>query len=180
MTYAEKLKDPRWQKRRLEVLKEADWKCQACEATDKTLHVHHNFYRTRTHPWNYPDHALRVLCEDWHERAELQRRELAQGIEALYESGDAGSAVEAVIGFAKAMKMQNAVPYDDSYTELLRNRPQVWGFARGYQADERDLIPRLNNGEVTRAMLVDLWRMQAARLQNRIEIEAKYEEVARA
>jgi hypothetical protein len=180
MTYAEKLKDPRWQKRRLEVLKEAGWKCQACEATDKTLHVHHNFYRTRTHPWNYPDHALRVLCEDCHERAEGQRRLLAQCIEGLHEGQFSTNTVDAVIGFIKALKMQDARE-DVNHAELLQTRPQAWGFARAYGGDERDLIPRLNNGEATRDMLVDLWRLQADRLQKRIEIEAKYdEEVARA
>ena len=181
MTYAEKLKDPRWQKRRLEVLEAAGWKCQACEVTDKTLHVHHNFYRTRTHPWNYPDHALRVLCEDCHETVEGQRRELAQCIEGIYESDFAAGTIETVIGFIKALKMQDAAEAA-GHTELLRTRPQAWGFARAYGGDERDLIPRLNNGEVTKEMLVDLWRLQAARLQNRIAIEAKYDdgEVARA
>ena len=175
MTYAEKLKDPRWQKRRLEVLEAAGWKCQACKATDKTLHVHHNFYRTRTHPWNYPDHALRVLCEDCHESAEGQRRLLAQCIEGLYEGQFSANTVDAVIGFIKALKMQDAWE-DVNHTELLQTRPQAWGFARGYDADERDLIPRLNNGEATKDMLVDLWRLQADRLQKRIEIEAKYDE----
>jgi hypothetical protein len=176
MTYSEKLKDPRWQRRRLEVLEAAGWKCSQCESTDQTLHVHHNFYRSRTEPWNYPDHALRVLCEGCHENAEFQRRELAQCIEGLYDSEYGISAVEAVIGFIKATKMQDALAINPHHTELLRNHPQAWGFASYHRADQRDLIERLNNGEVTAEMLGDLWRLQAARLQRRLEIEAKYDE----
>ena len=39
--YSEKLRDPRWQKRRLEILERDAWQCQACLSTAKTLHVHH-------------------------------------------------------------------------------------------------------------------------------------------
>lgn len=154
----------------------ANWKCEACESGDKTLHVHHNFYRARTHPWNYPDHALRVLCEECHENAEFQRRELAECIEGLYASEYASSAVETVIGFIKAAKMRDALATDLNHTELLRNYPQAWGFASYHRADQRDLIERLNNGEVTSEMLEGLWKLQAARLQRRLEIEAKYDE----
>lgn len=39
--YSQLLKDPRWQKKRLEILDRDDWKCTHCEAEHKTLHVHH-------------------------------------------------------------------------------------------------------------------------------------------
>lgn len=176
MTYAEKLKDPRWQKRRLEVLEAAGWKCQACKATDKTLHVHHNFYRTRTHPWDYPNHAFLALCEQCHQSAECQRQELLQCIENIYESKSSADFVGAVIGFLKAAYMDYCLDDDPSHSELLRNRQQAWGFARFWQGDERDLLPLLNNGEVTDQMVANLWKAQAARLQKRIEVEAKYDE----
>ncbi len=35
--YLEKLKDPRWQKKRLAVMERAGWKCQCCSETKKTL-----------------------------------------------------------------------------------------------------------------------------------------------
>lgn len=65
--YFEKLKDPRWQKRRLEVLERGQWQCEQCEDKDKTLHVHHRYYEKGWNPWDYPDDALSVLCEDCHE-----------------------------------------------------------------------------------------------------------------
>lgn len=66
-TYGDKLKDPRWQKRRLEILQRDKWTCQQCEATDETLHVHHLWYKPDTDPWEAPDRALLTLCETCHE-----------------------------------------------------------------------------------------------------------------
>ena len=64
---AAKYKDPRWQKRRLEILERDDWACQKCFDPDSTLHVHHRYYEKDKEPWEYPDDALITLCEDCHE-----------------------------------------------------------------------------------------------------------------
>ncbi|HQR20070.1 MAG TPA: hypothetical protein PKV98_04345 [Burkholderiaceae bacterium] len=66
-TYYEKLKDPRWQKRRLDILARDEWMCQACYDAESTLHVHHIAYRKGAEPWEYPDHMLVTLCEECHE-----------------------------------------------------------------------------------------------------------------
>lgn len=68
-TYAEKLKDPRWQKKRLEILDAADWKCQSdyCQSEpNTTLHVHHKIYIKGNQPWEYEDWAYKVLCGPCH------------------------------------------------------------------------------------------------------------------
>lgn len=65
--YWEKLKDPRWQKKRLEVLECYKFTCADCGSTDKTLHVHHMIYRKGAEPWEYePMGDLMALCEDCH------------------------------------------------------------------------------------------------------------------
>ena len=66
VSYSEKLKDPRWQKKRLEILDAAGWKCQACDDGENTLHVHHVSYLKGKDPWDYPNSLLVVLCEDCH------------------------------------------------------------------------------------------------------------------
>lgn len=66
MTYAEKLKDPRWQKKRLEILQRDEFACQLCFDTTNTLHVHHKIYHKSRNPWDYPAEALITLCEDCH------------------------------------------------------------------------------------------------------------------
>jgi hypothetical protein len=66
MTYAEKLRDPRWQKRRLEILSRDAWTCQFCGDKTRTLHVHHYRYHPNLEPWEYKDAELETLCEDCH------------------------------------------------------------------------------------------------------------------
>lgn len=64
--YAALLRDPRWQRRRLEILSRDEWTCQHCQSSEKTLHVHHrNAYRSIA-PWDYGDDELQTLCEDCH------------------------------------------------------------------------------------------------------------------
>ena len=172
MTYAEKLKHPKWQQRRLQLLESAKWKCERCSTKEVTLHVHHHFYRSRANPWDYPDYAYVVLCENCHADAEQENKQFKEHIECLYEIGNLS--VDAVVGFIKALRMQHRVQSDPSYTELIQNRAQAWGFARAYQADERDLLPLLNNGEVWREMTAGLWRKHAERLQARLAIQDEY------
>jgi hypothetical protein len=66
MTYQEKLKDPRWQKKRLKILDRDDWACQSCGDSESTLHVHHKIYK-KCDPWDYPDEVLITLCETCHD-----------------------------------------------------------------------------------------------------------------
>lgn len=66
-TYQEKLLDPRWQRRRLEILERDIWICSSCGDNTKTLHVHHRLYdRKYENPWDYPDNLLITLCADCH------------------------------------------------------------------------------------------------------------------
>lgn len=66
-SYFAKLKDPRWQKRRLEILSRDEFTCQLCEDKESTLHVHHKRYLWGKEPWDIPDNALVTLCESCHE-----------------------------------------------------------------------------------------------------------------
>jgi len=68
-TYSEKLKDPRWQKKRLEVLERDHWACVTCGAKQDTLHVHHLFYFYGKEPWDIPSGFLITLCEACHNTA---------------------------------------------------------------------------------------------------------------
>jgi hypothetical protein len=64
--YLEKLKDPRWQKKRLEIFERDNWTCQECHHTDRPLHVHHKLYIKDCEPWDCPNYLLITLCEDCH------------------------------------------------------------------------------------------------------------------
>lgn len=68
-TYWEKLKDPRWQKKRLEILSLHEFACQDCGSTEDTLHVHHPYYEKNKEPWDYDEDVLMCVCENCHQSA---------------------------------------------------------------------------------------------------------------
>lgn len=84
-SYAEQLKDPRWQRKRLEILNRDNWTCQNCHSVDKTLHVDHQRYEGRKPPWEVDNDFLQTLCEDCHRRITLLRRYIQEGIGLLDE-----------------------------------------------------------------------------------------------
>ena len=73
LTYSAKLKDPRWQKKRLQVLEIAQWRCEDCGERSKPLEVHHCAYVRGHEPWQYDFNLLMALCGECHEFR--QRRE---------------------------------------------------------------------------------------------------------
>jgi hypothetical protein len=68
--YNEKLKDPRWQKKRLLIFDRDNWTCQCCGDKEMTLNVHHTAYVGD--PWDCPDEKLVTVCEDCHEIITMQ------------------------------------------------------------------------------------------------------------
>lgn len=65
--YSKKLLDPRWQKKRLEILNRDNWCCQICGDDQNTLHVHHRRYIPNREPWDIPNELLATLCAACHE-----------------------------------------------------------------------------------------------------------------
>jgi hypothetical protein len=64
--YAEQRRDPRWQRKRLEVMSRDDFRCVDCRNERRTLNVHHLRYRDGAAPWEYELHELVTLCELCH------------------------------------------------------------------------------------------------------------------
>jgi 5-methylcytosine-specific restriction endonuclease McrA len=64
--YDELLKDPRWQRKRLDIMNRDNFTCQLCKSKKKTLNVHHKVYHRGLLPWENPDKDLITLCEDCH------------------------------------------------------------------------------------------------------------------
>lgn len=69
-SYAQLLRDPRWQRKRLEILSRDQWRCKWCGCSDSTLHVHHHFYIKGRAPWQYLNSALITLCHECHTASE--------------------------------------------------------------------------------------------------------------
>ena len=70
MKYAEKLKDPRWQKKRLKILERDGWKCNLCKCDADTLHIHHLEYTSKD-PWDEPNKNLITLCKYCHDAVSI-------------------------------------------------------------------------------------------------------------
>lgn len=83
--YLERLRDPRWQRKRLEILERDNWQCQSCWSIDIPLNVHHKIYFSDKEPWDYPNYILVTLCDDCHrqEHAGYNDACIAMAIEAI-------------------------------------------------------------------------------------------------
>ena len=65
MKYADKLRDPRWQKKRLEIFERDGWYCVYCMYNTSMLSVHHIFYNKKD-PWDHDNDAMVTVCEECH------------------------------------------------------------------------------------------------------------------
>ncbi len=68
LSFEEQIKDPSWQRKRLEILKRDEWMCQICFSDENQLQVHHKRYKKNTHYWDYDDSNFISLCCDCHSR----------------------------------------------------------------------------------------------------------------
>ena len=66
-SFSDQYKDPRWQKKRLQILERDEFTCHDCGDTKSTLHAHHLFYSQGKKIWEYNDDLLLTLCETCHE-----------------------------------------------------------------------------------------------------------------
>jgi hypothetical protein len=64
MEYSDKLKSPKWQKKRLQILERDNWQCQYCKDTETQLQVHHLKYTKE--PWDANKEDLITTCSDCH------------------------------------------------------------------------------------------------------------------
>jgi len=108
-SYWEMLRDPRWQKKRLEVMERDKWKCRYCGTKETTLNVHHTFYERGKAPWEYPNDSLMTLCEPCHERRTAEKLELDKMVGGLDRHSFA--AVQAfVVGLSAMMRDYDRLP----------------------------------------------------------------------
>jgi len=88
MAYSDSLRDPRWQKKRLEILSRDSFMCKCCGSTTKTLHVHHFKYSKGHQPWEYENENFITFCEDCHADEELFKKFEHDGFVKLNRTTD--------------------------------------------------------------------------------------------
>jgi len=138
--YTELFKDPRWQKKRLEILSRDEFTCVICGDKENTLHVHHRRYINGRKPWEYDNNLLVTLCHSCHEietemRTECEEslleqlkekffsddlRQLAAGINGLSLIHDSGVIACAISNAIKNKKsLRNII---DEYFKYLKDK----------------------------------------------------------
>lgn len=75
MTYKEHLADPRWQRKRLQILERDNWTCKLCGDTKTQLHVHHKKY-TGWKAWEAIDEDLVTICKVCHTITEFKHENI--------------------------------------------------------------------------------------------------------
>ena len=73
MNYQQKLKSPKWQRKRLEIFNRDNFTCRLCSDTETELQVHHTKY-TGKEPHNEPSKNLVTLCSDCHQFIEQNKK----------------------------------------------------------------------------------------------------------
>lgn len=58
--YSKKLLDPRWQKKRLEIMNRDNFSCTCCGNNESTLNIHHKSYKNN--PWEVDNDQLVTVC----------------------------------------------------------------------------------------------------------------------
>jgi len=124
MTYFEKLKDPRWQKKRLERLDMADFACENCGNKDEELSVHHRYYKKNTDPWDYNDDDLVVFCKTCHSSWHDAKQELNVIIGRI----NTAEQLQRVAGYALAIN-------EDVFPIELDTMPHLVGYADAFRTN---------------------------------------------
>jgi len=84
--YSEKLKSPKWQKKRLEILQRDNFTCQICTDSETELHVHHKKYTGE--PFEAPAEDLITLCKCCHKAETFANKNTMTVISAFKKGGD--------------------------------------------------------------------------------------------
>ena len=149
--YWEKLKDPRWQRKRLEALNLSNFHCSSCGSDEKTLNVHHLYYKKGAEPWEYDVHTeLQVLCEDCHKSEHKQEESFNESLQKFKrDSPMLGLNLDFIKGVLDGL-MLGATPYDEYLHVISAEHASGIALAHGiYREDGENLIielARSNNG----------------------------------
>lgn len=184
-TYLQLLRDPRWQKKRLEIFQRDGWACTKCYNENEELHVHHARYFKGKAPWEYPDQLLSTLCDSCHKTTHgvnPKPRKLSfspvfdepiRGIVIPWVSGDGYEPYD-YLAWTGLKERENDEKYDEIYVCIDRDGSETWidascgrafPFPRNLEVDQatfRQYTTALTPGELV------CW-MQAAREAVRLQ-----------
>ena len=123
-SFRKQLKDPRWEKRRIELLENVQWRCQLCGNQKEELHVHHSYYEKGKAPWDYPNAPQIVLChtcdaERTHKPDFMKYHEARFVFEFIGENLEKIATDLAIVG--RGRRHEDMRRHVDRYWELKKN-----------------------------------------------------------
>lgn len=146
--WSDQYKDPRWQKKRLEVMERAGFECEDCGDSSKTLHVHHRYYENNKKPWNYPDECYLCLCNKCHQK----RTDATNELKSLLKIAESGE-IDAILGYADSTI--NCYPWCSFDLEKRKSAEYAMGIAAGNQISEDQLYSLANKCGVVKQKDID-------------------------
>ena len=81
MDYSEQLQDPRWKRRRYEILVRDKHACKICGYLGPHVNVHHIEYSGMA--WDAPDDALITLCRNCHRKLHIDKIPVGHSIREI-------------------------------------------------------------------------------------------------
>jgi hypothetical protein len=135
-TYTEKLRDPRWQRKRLEIMQRDNFTCTQCGDTSTTQNVHHWEYVKE--PWDAKNADLVTVCETCHKEIE-ECKKLTKSFLRQADFRDLVSHMHLLLNYYKEGRV---VKDDDSVSFLTRRylMPPIHA-GEGYRwLDESDIV----------------------------------------
>lgn len=160
-SFFDQYKTPQWQKRRLERLEASGWVCEACDADEQQLHVHHKRYVAGRKVWEYADNELSVLCESCHAR----HHEKADRLKKLLAQLDSAQ-IDMALGYMEAM-VGTSLYFEscDATTDVsirVESAEEAGGAADYLRLKEQSVIGLAMSGPVR---MRDLWAMRKEKKQ---------------
>jgi hypothetical protein len=146
-SYAEKLLDPRWQRKRLEIMQRDAWRCQHCADERSTLHVHHRDYHYGLEPWDYPDAWLVTLCATCHAHETFGRRTNEKTLLRIMRRLGVPSSCLALLGGALYawQGWQLSVPEQAkllmALVDLMQDQPRLVAMAHDWLLEQQAQAP---------------------------------------
>lgn len=112
MTYADKLKDPRWIAKRDPILQRDRFTCRDCGKGFRSLDVHHCYYEPGE-PWDTDDELLLTLCRTCHNTRQEYENAAKLALGLLFAHTNSYGAMLIAERLAREAAGTQAVPLDD-------------------------------------------------------------------
>lgn len=138
--YSELLRDPRWQRKRLEIMSRDNFCCVSCGRDDETLNVHHCLYQRGRMPWEYPNSSLITVCESCHK--EEHKAKDKEGDRLLFELRNRGATWIEIGTLANVIATEIGPTRDDliEFISTISHVALFYGRLDGFSSEVQKLI----------------------------------------